>query len=150
MNHNNQCLNKNQSIAELAIPLHYCKKSRHQKRQAVKQASRNESNDQAFILAIKLLDRRRSWKYKTHTSDYPLTQSTDNNTLRFWCICTSSLSPTKRAWGLGYPLKIITLCVCARGVTQQSVCLFDSWILTLVNSYGIINIITFLWKGPLL
>ena len=40
--------------------------------QAVKQASRDESNDQAFILTIKFLDRRRRWKYRAHSSDYLL------------------------------------------------------------------------------
>ena len=40
--------------------------------QAIKQASRDESNDQAFILTIKFLDRRRRWKYRAHSSDYPL------------------------------------------------------------------------------
>ena len=33
------------------------------KDQAIKQASGNESNNQALILVIKILDRRRSWKY---------------------------------------------------------------------------------------
>jgi hypothetical protein len=32
----------------------------------------DKSNDQALILAIKILDRRRSWKYRTHSGDYPL------------------------------------------------------------------------------
>ena len=40
--------------------------------QAIKQASRNESRDQAGILAIKTLDRRRRWKYGVHSGDYPL------------------------------------------------------------------------------
>ena len=40
--------------------------------QAIKQASRDESNDQAFILTIKFLDRHRRWKYRAHSSDYPL------------------------------------------------------------------------------
>ena len=40
--------------------------------QAIKQASRDESNDQAPILTIKFLDRCRRWKYGTHSSDYPL------------------------------------------------------------------------------
>ena len=40
--------------------------------QAIKQASRDESSDQASILTIKILDRRRSWKYRAHSSDYPL------------------------------------------------------------------------------
>ena len=40
--------------------------------QAIKQASRDESSDQASISMIKILDRRRSWKYRAHSSDYPL------------------------------------------------------------------------------
>ena len=40
--------------------------------QAIKQASRDESNDQAPILTIKFLDRRHRWKYRAHSSDYPL------------------------------------------------------------------------------
>ena len=40
--------------------------------QVIKQASRDKSSDQAVILAIKILDRRRSWKYRAHCSDYPL------------------------------------------------------------------------------
>ena len=40
--------------------------------QTIKQASRDESNDQALILTIKFLDRRRRWKYRVHNSDYPL------------------------------------------------------------------------------
>ena len=40
--------------------------------QAIKQASRDESSDQASISTIKILDRRRSWKYRAHSSDYPL------------------------------------------------------------------------------
>ena len=39
---------------------------------AIKQASRDELNHQAFILTIKFLDRRRRWKYRAHSSDYPL------------------------------------------------------------------------------
>ena len=39
--------------------------------QVIKQASRDESNDQAFILMIKFLDCRCRWKYRAH-SDYPL------------------------------------------------------------------------------
>ena len=38
---------------------------------AIKQASRDESNDQAFILTIKFLDHRRRWKYRVHGSEYP-------------------------------------------------------------------------------
>ena len=38
--------------------------------QAIKQASRDESNDQALILTIKFLDRRCRWKYRAHNSDY--------------------------------------------------------------------------------
>jgi hypothetical protein len=34
--------------------------------QAIKQASRNEPNDQALILAINIFDQCRSWKYRTH------------------------------------------------------------------------------------
>ena len=40
--------------------------------QAIKQASRDESNDLIFILTVKFLDRRRRWKYRAHGSDYPL------------------------------------------------------------------------------
>ena len=41
--------------------------------QAIKQASRDdESSDQASISMIKILDRRRSWKYRAHNSEYPL------------------------------------------------------------------------------
>ena len=40
--------------------------------QAIKQVSRDESSDQASISTIKILDRRRSWKYRAHSSDYPL------------------------------------------------------------------------------
>ena len=40
--------------------------------QAIKQALRDESSDQATISTIKILDRRRSWKYRAHSSDYPL------------------------------------------------------------------------------
>ena len=40
--------------------------------QTIKQASRDESSDQASISTIKILDRRRSWKYRAHSSDYPL------------------------------------------------------------------------------
>ena len=40
--------------------------------QAIKQASRNESRDQAGILAIKTFDRRRRWKYGVDSGDYPL------------------------------------------------------------------------------
>ena len=40
--------------------------------QAIKQASRDESNDQAPILTIKFLDCRHRWKYRAHSSDYPL------------------------------------------------------------------------------
>ena len=40
--------------------------------QAIKQASRDESSDEASISAIKILDRRHSWKYRAHSSDYPL------------------------------------------------------------------------------
>ena len=40
--------------------------------QVIKQASRDESSDQASILTIKILDRRHSWKYRAHSSDYPL------------------------------------------------------------------------------
>ena len=40
--------------------------------QTIKQAPRDESNDQALILTIKFLDRRRRWKYRAHSSDYPL------------------------------------------------------------------------------
>ena len=40
--------------------------------QAIKQASRDESSDQAPISTIKILDRRHSWKYRAHSSDYPL------------------------------------------------------------------------------
>ena len=40
--------------------------------QAIKQASRDESSDQATISTIKILDCRRSWKYRAHGSDYPL------------------------------------------------------------------------------
>ena len=43
---------------------------------AIKQASRNESNDQAQFLVIKILDRRHSWKYRTHSGDYPLNSVT--------------------------------------------------------------------------
>ena len=41
--------------------------------QAIKQASRDESNDQGSILTIKFLDRHRRWKYRAYSSDYPLT-----------------------------------------------------------------------------
>ena len=44
--------------------------------QAIKQASRTESNDQVLILAIKILDCHRSWKYRTHSSDLPLVVQT--------------------------------------------------------------------------
>ena len=37
--------------------------------QVIKQASRDESNNQAPILTIKGLDRRRMWKYRAHSSD---------------------------------------------------------------------------------
>ena len=40
--------------------------------QAIKQAFRDESNDHAPILTIKFLDRRRRWKYRAHSSNYPL------------------------------------------------------------------------------
>ena len=40
--------------------------------QAIKQASRDESSDQAPISMIKILDHHRSWKYRAHSSDYPL------------------------------------------------------------------------------
>ena len=40
--------------------------------QAIKQASRHESNDQPLILTIEFLDRRRRWNYRAHSSDYPL------------------------------------------------------------------------------
>ena len=39
--------------------------------QAIKQASRDESSDHVSISMIKLLDRRRSWKYRAY-SDCPL------------------------------------------------------------------------------
>ena len=39
--------------------------------QVIKQASRDESSDQASVSTIKILDRRRSWKYSAHR-DYPL------------------------------------------------------------------------------
>ena len=42
--------------------------------QAIKQASRDESSDQASV-SIKILDRCRSWKYGAHCSDYPLSHS---------------------------------------------------------------------------
>ena len=44
--------------------------------QAINQASRDESSDQVSISTIKILDRRRSWKYRAHTcsSDYPLSK----------------------------------------------------------------------------
>ena len=38
--------------------------------QVIKHASKDESNDQAFILTIKFLDRRHRWKYRAHSSDY--------------------------------------------------------------------------------
>ena len=41
--------------------------------QAIKQASRDESSDQASISTINILDRCRSWKYRAHSSAYPLT-----------------------------------------------------------------------------
>ena len=41
--------------------------------QAIKQASRDESSDQASISTIKILDHHCSWKYRAHSSDYPLT-----------------------------------------------------------------------------
>ena len=44
--------------------------------QSIKQASRDESSDQASISTIKILDRRRSWKYRVHSSDYPLSIKT--------------------------------------------------------------------------
>ena len=40
--------------------------------QAIKQASRDESSGQASISTIKNLDCCRSWKYRAHSSDYPL------------------------------------------------------------------------------
>ena len=39
--------------------------------QAIKQASRDESSYQVSISTIKILDSRRSWKYRAHSSDYP-------------------------------------------------------------------------------
>ena len=47
--------------------------------QVIKQASRDKSNDQAPILTIKFLDRRRRWKYKALSSysDYPLKTNID-------------------------------------------------------------------------
>ena len=44
--------------------------------QAIKQASRDESNDQAPILTIKYHCR---WKYRAHSSDYPLNCWTIHN-----------------------------------------------------------------------
>ena len=35
--------------------------------QVIKQASRDESSDQASILTIKIIDRCCSWKYRAHT-----------------------------------------------------------------------------------
>ena len=35
--------------------------------QVIKQASRDESSDQASISTIKILDRRHSWKYRAHS-----------------------------------------------------------------------------------
>ena len=43
--------------------------------QVIKQASRDESSDQASISMVRILDRRRSWKYRAHSSDYPLSSS---------------------------------------------------------------------------
>ena len=40
--------------------------------QMIKQASRDGSNDQATIMTIMFLDRRRRWKNRAHSSDYPL------------------------------------------------------------------------------
>ena len=42
--------------------------------QVIKQASRDESNNQAPILTIKFLDCRRRWKFRAHSSDYPLSK----------------------------------------------------------------------------
>ena len=47
--------------------------------QVIKQASRDESNNQAFILTIKFLDRRHRWKYRAHSSDYPLRNNTSGS-----------------------------------------------------------------------
>ena len=40
--------------------------------QAIKQASRDESSNQASISTVKIFDRHRSWKYRSHSSDYTL------------------------------------------------------------------------------
>ena len=40
--------------------------------QAIKQAPRYESSDQGLIFEIKIFDRRRSWKYRAYSGDYPL------------------------------------------------------------------------------
>ena len=42
--------------------------------QAIKQAPRYESSDQGLIFEIKIFDRRRSWKYRAYSGDYPLTE----------------------------------------------------------------------------
>ena len=54
------------------VPVNY-KKSRDQgASQAIKVAQMYESNNQESILAIKLFDHRRSWKYRAYSGDYPL------------------------------------------------------------------------------
>ena len=40
--------------------------------QAIKQAPRYESSDQGLIFEIKIFDRRRSWKYRAYSGEYPL------------------------------------------------------------------------------
>ena len=40
--------------------------------QAIKQAPRYESSDQALVLAIKIFDCRRRCKYGAYSGDYPL------------------------------------------------------------------------------
>ena len=52
--------------------------------QAIKQASRDKSSDQASISTIKIVDRHCSWKYRAHSSDYPLA----NENIKYVLDCT--------------------------------------------------------------